>query len=120
LASAGLLAFAASGSAHAASANASARDARFTGSYYVGNTAVKINGSLTDLRIYSGSSVLYLKINTTEGSTNTPVVEAANGTTKWIPGTLTYPFPGTFLSGSITACSWAGSWSCGTPVAIYK
>ncbi|MFJ8648927.1 hypothetical protein ACIRNI_22745 [Streptomyces sp. NPDC093546] len=120
MASAGLLAFAASSSAHAAGVDASARDARFTGSYYVGSTGVKINGSLTDLGSYSGSSAVYLKINTTEGSTNSRVVEAANGTKKWIPGTLTYPFPGTFLSGSITACSWAGSWSCGTPIAIYR
>lgn len=109
-------------SAYAAGVNGSAADARFTGSYYVTRTAVKVNGKLTDLGSHDGGSAVWLRMSSDadpEG-TNTPILQLDGKGSTQIPTTY-YPFPGRFLSGSLTVCSWArGDWKCAAPISIYQ
>ncbi len=121
VAAAGVLTLLGTGVAHAVGVSASAPDARFTGSYYITNTAVKINGTLQDFGAFSGGAGVYVNVHSTEGDINWTAVEVGDGGNKTI-GTRYAYYGGTFLSANITACSYAssGAWKCGTPVAIYK
>ncbi|MEU1375355.1 hypothetical protein ABZ442_17085 [Streptomyces triculaminicus] len=120
----GALALTATGTAHAVGVNASSADARFTGSYYVTNEKVKIYGTLKDFGAHRGQSQAFVRIKSTEGNYNHKLSPAVDNRTS-----RTYtdaaPYGGTFLSGTLTVCSWVNSgggsvWKCGTPVGIYK
>ncbi|WP_439675547.1 hypothetical protein [Embleya sp. MST-111070] len=119
MAAAGALTVVGTGAAHAVGVNASSVDARFTGSYFITNSAVKVNGTLKDFGNSSGQSAVYVNIHSTEGNVNYQLEPVNNGKSKTYP-TLYNNYGGTFLSGTITVCSWAGSWKCGTAVGIYK
>ncbi|GAA0473566.1 hypothetical protein ACFQ2B_38030 [Streptomyces stramineus] len=111
--------------AHAVGVTAHSADARFTGSYYVTNTAVKVNGTLKDLGSHKKGSAVYLAVRTTTTSYNTPVISLDGKGSKTIPTTY-FDYAGTFLSGTITACSYenqtngGSAWRCGAGVGVYK
>ncbi|TQM78213.1 hypothetical protein FHX81_0473 [Saccharothrix saharensis] len=97
-------------------------DGYYNGSVVVGTNVVKANGSIADTGFHRSSSALYIKITSSAGTYNLPFVTVGNNSSFVFP-TREAKFPGTFIRGTATMCSWMNSgsssvWSCGTPQSI--
>jgi hypothetical protein len=83
---------------------------------------VKANGSIADTGFHRSSSALYINIRSSSGTYNISFATVGNGDS-YVFATRNKTFPGTFISGTATMCSWrnsgAGSvWACGSPESI--
>ncbi|MGW4111198.1 hypothetical protein ACWEFJ_09995 [Actinosynnema sp. NPDC004786] len=97
-------------------------DGYYNGSVVVGTNVVKANGSIADTGFHRSSSALYINIRSSSGTYNIPFATVGNGDA-YVFATRQKAFPGTFISGTATMCSWRNSgtgsvWACGTPQSI--
>lgn len=97
----------------------SSSDGNYSGSVVVGSQAVKANGFIEDTGFYRGSSALYINVTTTTGNYNILFATVNNGAS-YTFATRTKTFPGTFISGKATMCSWnsSGVWACGASKSV--
>ncbi|MFI2352988.1 hypothetical protein ACH492_39685 [Streptomyces sp. NPDC019443] len=98
-------------------------DGDYSGSIVVETGVVKANGTIEDTGFHRGSSALYINITSTTGTYNIPFATVGNNTA-YTFATRQKSFPGTFISGKATLCSWKNSgssgstWSCGASKTI--
>lgn len=100
----------------------SSADATYSGSIVVGSGKVKANGTIRDTGFHRGESELWISVTTTEGTYNNPFATVGNNK-NYTFATRELTYPGTFLSGKATLCSWKNSgsssvWACGSPKSI--
>ncbi|MFI0977760.1 hypothetical protein ACH4SP_12195 [Streptomyces sp. NPDC021093] len=113
---------AASGAGVQRAISLSSADATYSGSIVVGSGKVKANGTIRDTGFHRGASELWISVTTTEGPFNSAFATVSNGKS-YTFATRELTYPGTFVRGKATLCSWKNSgsssvWSCGSPKSI--
>ncbi|GAB2845489.1 hypothetical protein [Lentzea nigeriaca] len=97
-------------------------DGYYDGSVVVSKNDVTANGHIEDTGFHRKESALYINITSSAGTYNIPFVTVGNNKGFTFPNRHK-TFPGTFIRGTATMCSWknkgSGSvWDCGTPQSL--